>query len=445
MATIGELGATTYAQGIKAGVDAFVHTSRYSLDVAPPELRKEVAEAPFGPPRIKYYQYLVGLSPDDPALQRHARVLSSRRVGLISTASLNYLELPGHKNPWKEPIAAILDPKDIHLPANPETGNRENPDPAKNPMDGFPAGVPEAMLRIDEQYRKAGAKFLAGSGADAFGTLPGISLHTELELLTRIGLTPRQALAAATSNLGALFGWSEVGEVKVGFNADLLVLDANPVEDISDLKKIRMVILNGEIIDRDRLLQPPVAAAQETSQPALTLYERIMTRLERDPSLAQQIEKPPVELAEVSWMIGSWDISARIFATATTPERLSQGRGDVRIDVGGRWLHVTDTYPDGGADEGYLSYNSFTKKWTNVTLDAAGNAFVSTADRWQDNRLVFITPEIEIVGEKVTLRQTLERRSDTEYHLLNEEKLPDGRWVALDEYTYRKRSDGAAE
>jgi len=265
MATIGELGLTTYDEAIRAGVNAFVHTSRYSLDVAPPDLRKEVAAAPFGPPRIKYYKYLVSLSPNDPALQRNAAVLASGRVGLIPTASLNYLELPGHKNPWQEPIAAILDPKDIHLPANPATGERDNPDPSTNPMDGFPPGVAETMLMLDEQYRKAGAKFVAGSGADAFGTLPGISLHTELELLTRIGLTPRQALAAATSNFGELFGWNNVGQVKAGYNADLLVLDEDPVQDIGHLKKIRMVILNGEILDRDRLLHPAAATAQAPS------------------------------------------------------------------------------------------------------------------------------------------------------------------------------------
>ncbi len=257
MATIGEFGATTYAEGVQAGVNAFVHTSRYSLDVTPPELRQEVANAPFGPPRIKFYKYLVSLSPSDPALQRHAAVLASGRVGLIPTASMMYLEMPGHKNPWKEPIAAILDPKDIHLPANPATGERDNPDPTSNPMDGFPPGVPQAMLMLDEQYRKAGAKFVAGSGADAFGTMPGISLHTELELLTRIGLTPRQALAAATSNFGELFGWSTVGQVKAGYNADLLVLDADPVQDVGNLKKIRLVILNGEVLDRDRLLKHP--------------------------------------------------------------------------------------------------------------------------------------------------------------------------------------------
>ena len=143
-------------------------------------------------------------------------------------------------------------------------------------------------------------------------------------------------------------------------------------------------------------------------------------------------------------MLGSWDITAKVFATASTPERISKGRGEVRPALGDRWLLVTDTYPDGGMDEGYLTYNGFTKKWTNVTLDATGNALISIADGWQGNRLVFLASDIELLGEKTTLRQTIERRSDTEYHLLNEEKLPDGRWVALDEYTYRKRGDGAA-
>lgn len=259
VATIGELGLTTYREGIEAGVNAFVHTGRYSLDVAPPELRKEVAAYPFGPPRVKFYEYLVRLSLSDPALQRHAALLASGRVGLIPTASLLYLELPGHENPWKEPIAAILDPKDIHLPANPATGERDKVDSAENPMDGFPAGLAERMLEIDTQYRKAGARYLAGTGADAFGALPGISLHTELQLLTRIGLSPRQALAAATSNVGELFGWSNVGQVKAGYNADLLVLDENPAQEIGHLKKIRLVILNGKIVDRDRLLSKPAS------------------------------------------------------------------------------------------------------------------------------------------------------------------------------------------
>jgi hypothetical protein len=224
-------------------------------------LRKAVAENPFGPPMPQFYRYLVDLSLGDPAVQRHAAVLASGRVGLIPTASMRYLTIPGHENPWKEPIAAILDPKDIHLPADPTTGEQADARPL--------AHVVTAKLQeLDGQFLKAGATFLAGSGADAFGTMPGISLHTELQLLTRIGLTPRQALAAATGNLGELFGWSGVGQVKAGFNADLLVLDANPVEDISHLKKIHMVVLNGEMLDRNRLLVPPPVPAQDPAAKA---------------------------------------------------------------------------------------------------------------------------------------------------------------------------------
>ncbi|MES1211020.1 MAG: amidohydrolase family protein, partial [Acidobacteriota bacterium] len=267
-------------------------------------------------------------------------------MGLIPTQSMMYLDLPGHENPWKEPIAAILDPKDINFPANPATGER---DPGGRPP------RPEAakrFLELDTHYRKAGAKYLAGSGADAFGTLPGISLHTELALLTRIGLTPRQALAAATGNVSELLGWSEVGQLKAGSNADLLVLDADPTQDISHLKKIRMVLLNGEILDRERLLHPPAAPE---NPPAPSLYERIAERLARDPDLAQRLKSPPPQLAEMSWMLGSWDITARVFATASTPERVSQGQSDVRFTLGNRWLLITDTYPDGGMDEGYLT------------------------------------------------------------------------------------------
>ncbi len=84
--------------------------------------------------------------------------------------------------------------------------------------------------------------------------MPGISLHTELELLVRLGLTPREALAAATSNYSEHFRWHELGLVEVGRRADLLILAADPTVDISNTRKIHSVILDGEVIDRAALL-----------------------------------------------------------------------------------------------------------------------------------------------------------------------------------------------
>ena len=253
LATIGELGATPYPEAIAAGVRAFVHTARYSLELAPPDLRVKVAAAPFGPPRITYYEYLTGLSADDPALARYAATLGGSAVALIPTLSLAYLDLPGHRNPWNEPVAKLLDPADIHLPADRKTGERAVT--ATTGRDGFPPGANEHLQVIESRYCKAGAKYLAGSGTDAFGTMPGISLHTELELLVKACLTPRQALAAATGNVGVVFGWRDVGQVRTGYLADLLVLDGDPTVDIANAKKIDRVMLAGVLIDRAALLR----------------------------------------------------------------------------------------------------------------------------------------------------------------------------------------------
>jgi hypothetical protein len=253
LATIGELGATTYPEAIAARVMAFVHTSRYSLELAPPDLRARVAAAPFGPPRISYYEYLGTIEGDDPALARYAAMLAANEVVLIPTLSLSYLDLPKHRNPWTEPAARLLSPADIHLPADPKTGERTAP--TNTTSDALPPGVSEHLHVIEAQYCKAGARYLAGSGTDAFGTMPGISLHTELELLVKVCLTPRQALAAATGNVGTTFGWRDVGHIRAGYHADLVVLDADPTVDIANLKRISRVMLAGALIDRDRLLQ----------------------------------------------------------------------------------------------------------------------------------------------------------------------------------------------
>ncbi len=253
LATIGELGATTYPEAINAGVMAFVHTSRYSLELAPRELRDQVAKAPFGSPRRAFYEFLAGMGTADPRLASYAKVLASGRTALIPTLAMNYLQLPGHRNPWKEEAASLLDPKDIHLPADPETGEQVRP--ADVVRDGFPPGSEERLPVIESVYCRAGATYLAGSGTTAFGTMPGISLHIELEMLVKACLTPRQALAAATANVGELFEWPTVGQVKPGRDADLLVLDADPTRDIGNLKRIRYVVLTGEVIDREALLR----------------------------------------------------------------------------------------------------------------------------------------------------------------------------------------------
>jgi imidazolonepropionase-like amidohydrolase len=87
---------------------------------------------------------------------------------------------------------------------------------------------------------------------------PGFSLHDELALLVRSGLTPLEALRTATYNPAEYFGsLDSLGTVSTGKLADLVLLDANPLVDIRNTRRISAVIANGHLFDsvaRARLL-----------------------------------------------------------------------------------------------------------------------------------------------------------------------------------------------
>ena len=110
------------------------------------------------------------------------------------------------------------------------------------------------LWRINQTIFSAFPHYLAGSGASAKGAMAGISLHTELELLVRLGLSPREALAAATNNYALQFGWNELGQITPGRRADILVVDADPTENIWNARRITGLIVDGNVMDRDALL-----------------------------------------------------------------------------------------------------------------------------------------------------------------------------------------------
>jgi hypothetical protein len=110
------------------------------------------------------------------------------------------------------------------------------------------------LWQINETIFAAFPHYLAGSGASASGTMAGISLHTELELLVRLGLSPREALAAATNNYALQFGWNELGLIAPGRRADILVVDGDPTQNVWNARRISTLIMDGNVLDRDALL-----------------------------------------------------------------------------------------------------------------------------------------------------------------------------------------------
>jgi len=107
----------------------------------------------------------------------------------------------------------------------------------------------EKFVELTGDLHEAGVTILAGSDSGPFNsfTYPGISLHKELEALVGAGLTPAEALKTATINGAAFFGESEnYGQVKKGFSADLLLLNSNPLDDISNTRDIHAVLWQGK-------------------------------------------------------------------------------------------------------------------------------------------------------------------------------------------------------
>ncbi len=111
-------------------------------------------------------------------------------------------------------------------------------------------------LKMPTDLQKGGAGILAGTDADT--NFPflffGFSLHDELELLVKGGMTPLEALRTATLNPARfLKREQELGSVEVGKLADLVLLDANPLENIANTKKIAGVVTNGKYLPRAEL------------------------------------------------------------------------------------------------------------------------------------------------------------------------------------------------
>ena len=106
---------------------------------------------------------------------------------------------------------------------------------------------------VAEMYR-AGVGVIAGTDVGAPYTYAGFSIHDELQLMVEGGLTPAEALGTATRDPAEFLGWgAELGTVEEGKIADLVLLDANPLEEVGSTRAIAAVVLNGRYLDREAL------------------------------------------------------------------------------------------------------------------------------------------------------------------------------------------------
>lgn len=189
------------------------------------------------------------------------------------------LERLGETGVWSVPTLAAW--RGRLLAADPATAERPElryvADLARRWASDAPNGDAARSL---EENRRSFARFLAAAGAlHAAGvrllagtdcanayTVPGFALHDELRLLVEAGLTPAEALAAATISPARFLGLAdELGTILPGKRADLVLLEADPLADIGNTTRIAAIVLGGELLDRstlDGLLEAALTGAE---------------------------------------------------------------------------------------------------------------------------------------------------------------------------------------
>lgn len=126
-------------------------------------------------------------------------------------------------------------------------------------------------LAITGAAHRAGVSILVGSDAPDSFVFPGSAVHDEMGELVAAGLSPTETLRAATWNGAVFLGVTETyGSVEPGKRADLVILDANPLDDIENTRRIKAVLFGGRYFDRealDQLLEQAVEATTRSLVP----------------------------------------------------------------------------------------------------------------------------------------------------------------------------------
>lgn len=109
-------------------------------------------------------------------------------------------------------------------------------------------------ILLVKAFKEAGVPIVAGTDAGTSGIVWGFSLHDEIELLVKAGLTTKEALASATRLPATWLGIEDkIGTVETGKYADLILLDANPLDDISNTRKIAGVFVDGKWLNSEKI------------------------------------------------------------------------------------------------------------------------------------------------------------------------------------------------
>ncbi|MGH9934764.1 MAG: amidohydrolase family protein, partial [Blastocatellia bacterium] len=152
-------------------------------------------------------------------------------------------------------VRAAKDPRERYVTASARAFQKNfTPLPDKPEIRRALAAGFERFLEITRILHREGVRFLVGADLAYTFTYLGSSVHEELALLVKAGLSPMEALVAGTRNGAEAVGrLADLGTIEKGKLADIVLLDANPLTDIANTQKIAAVVANGRLFRREAL------------------------------------------------------------------------------------------------------------------------------------------------------------------------------------------------
>jgi imidazolonepropionase-like amidohydrolase len=223
-------GITTF-EAVDAGQDQINHIQYIVTMMVPPPAE--------GATRADRMKAVADLDPNSPLAQKAIAFLVERGTVVDPTLALFEFETastakpPAGFEPGVDKIAPELAPifKDVGPPS---------------PFADVQEKVFAKLLAVTGALHKAGVPIVTGTDQ----TIPGHSLHREIELYVQAGFTPMEAIQAATIVPARVMGVDkEVGTVEAGKRADIILVDGNPLESIHNIRKVKYVIADGKMYD----------------------------------------------------------------------------------------------------------------------------------------------------------------------------------------------------
>ena len=257
-----EIGAAEASNASMRSIEHFLYSAfALSFSSQEEELRKQLVEAEKKGDSVAWEKIAIESEATFSAEKAATLFQTLKKNGTWVTPTIASLDVTSRPDAWK-----LDDPYLDFVPPSIAKLWRSSVDDARMKERAAWLGRQAANdWKLTGQLHRAGVPLLVGSDSlDPF-VFPGDSLHREMAEFVQAGITPLEVIQDATSGAAKFVGREkELGTVEVGKTADLVLLDANPLENISNTRKILAVIRNGKILDRaalDALLAKAKSAA----------------------------------------------------------------------------------------------------------------------------------------------------------------------------------------